>query len=79
MGGRDTRFESWMAYLGLGMLAQSVVHVAIVAITEEQAMKKTKGFLRLFVFSMIDVILTVQINVMSSGLLSQLSLSLVKT
>jgi hypothetical protein len=67
-----------MAYMSLTVLAQSVVHVAIVATTEEHVMKKTKDLLRLFVFSVIDVILTVLLNVISSGHLSHLSLSLVK-
>jgi hypothetical protein len=67
-----------MAYMSLTVLAQSVVHVAIVATTEELVMKKAKDLLRLFVFSVIDVILTVLLNAISSGHLSHLSLSLVK-
>jgi hypothetical protein len=67
-----------MAYMSLTVLAQSVVHVAIVATTEEYVMKKAKDLLRLFVFSVIDVILTVLLNAIGSGHLSHLSLSLVK-
>lgn len=59
MGAGGPRFESWMAYMSLTVLAQSVVHVAIVATTEEHVMKKAKDLLRLFVISVIDVILTV--------------------
>jgi hypothetical protein len=64
------RFESLMAYASLVILAQSVLRVAIVETTEGVSMGKTKGRGRLFVLSVIDVILAIQVNVISSGYLS---------
>ncbi len=58
-----------MAYASLVILAQSVLRVAIVETTEGVSMGKTKGRGRSFVLSVIDVILAIQVNVMSSGYL----------
>jgi hypothetical protein len=58
-----------MAYANLVILAQSVLRVAIVETTEGVSLGKTKGRGRLFVFSVIDVILATQLNAISSGYL----------
>jgi hypothetical protein len=56
-----------MAYTGLVVCAQSVLRVLIMETTEGVSMGKTKDRLWLFVLSMIDVILTIQVNAISSG------------
>ncbi len=60
-------FESLMAYTGLVVFAQSVLRVVIMETTEGVSMGKTKDQFWLFILSMIDVILTIQVNAISSG------------
>lgn len=58
-----------LVYSSLVISAQSALHVAIVEITEGMSMRTAKGRLQLFVLSAIDVILTLQMNAISSGYL----------
>ena len=60
-------FKSLMAYTVLVVFAQSVLRVVIMETAEGASMRKTKDRLWLFVLSMIDVILTIQVNAISSG------------
>jgi len=56
-----------MAYTVLVVFAQSVLRVVIMETAEGASMRKTKDRLWLFVLSMIDVMLTIQVNAISSG------------
>jgi hypothetical protein len=57
-----------MILLGLVILIQSVVRMVVMEDEEGKSMGKVKHQLKLFVFSVIEMIVAIQINIISSGL-----------
>ena len=58
----------WIAYIGLVVFIQGVLRMAMMEAEEGKSMEKLTHPFKLFVFSVIETTLAIQINVISNGL-----------
>jgi hypothetical protein len=58
----------WIAYVGLVVLTQSILHLIIMQVEEDKSMEKAAHQFKLFILFVLETIMTIQINAVSSVL-----------